>query len=66
MYTVLGRIVFWGAVTLAAEYALKRTGAAKAIGDAIGNAGKVGSRQEQKQPGAVDNLDLTKDAADGE
>lgn len=61
MYALLGRVVFWGAVTLGAEYILKKTGAAKAIGDAVSDAGKVGTRQERKKPSAVDNLDLTKE-----
>jgi hypothetical protein len=68
MFAPIGRFVVWTVGAIAVEYALRKSGALKAIGDSISEIGKTGTRQEKEKPTAVDNLDLTKEkkAADGD
>ena len=56
LFNVVGRIVVWSAIALGAEVLLKKSGALETIGDAISKIGKVGTRQEQPKPGAIDKL----------
>jgi len=56
MWSALGRIGVWVVAPLVIEHVARKSGVTGAVCDAISNFGKVGSRQEQKKPGAIDKL----------
>lgn len=56
MYSLIGRAVVWGAVTLGAEYLLRKSGVIDEVKDMITKSGKEGSRQTKRGPGAIDKL----------
>ena len=56
MWTAIGRVAVWVVAPLVLEHVARKSGITEAVTTAVSNFGKVGSRQEQKQPGAIDKL----------